>query len=50
LNKKDLYVFWNENSYLCDLVKKVINSNIFDTNIKTKESLSEMKKIILKHI
>jgi len=47
LNKNNLFIFWNENSKLNDLVKKINNSNIFNTNSKTKEALIEIEKVIL---
>lgn len=49
LSKNNLYVFWWENSNLLELVKKVDNSNIYNTNNKTNFSLEKIEKIISKY-
>lgn len=50
LSKNNIFVFWNENSRLKELVWEINNSNIFNAPSTTNKSVIEIEKIIFKYI
>lgn len=50
LNKNNMFVIWDENSSLKELVSKVDNSKKFNTESTTHKSIEEIEEIISKYI